>query len=111
MIYFPKNLTASRPTTTLVKGQAVDGVPTSVPFIGDIQPASNKDLVALPVGRQGLGKVRVYSDRALVTGSMTDSKMKGDRVTWGSKSYELILENYHNAGMNEHYVYVAELRE
>jgi hypothetical protein len=111
MILFPKNLVASRPVTTLVKGQPVDGTPASVPFVGDIQPASNRDLVALQIGRQGLGKVKVYSDRALQTGSSSDHTLKGDLVTWGSKQYELIQENYHNAGLNEHWLYYAELRE
>ena len=111
MILFPKNLTALRPTTTWVKGQPVDGTPTAIPFIGDIQPASNKDLVSLQIGRQGIGKIKVYSDRALKTGSTSDATAKGDLVTWGSKTYELIQENYHNAGMNSHYMYFAELRE
>ena len=111
MIMFPKSLVATRPTITWVDGQPVDGTPTSVPFVGDIQPASNRDLVALQIGRQGVGKVKVYSDRALRTGSTSDSIAKGDTVVWGSKNYELIQENYHNAGLNQHWLYVAELRE
>jgi hypothetical protein len=111
MIMFPKNLVAVRPTTSWVDGQPVDSAPTNVPFVGDIQPASNKDLVALQIGRQGLGKIKVYSDRALKTGSTTDSTAKGDIVVWGSKNYELIQENYHNTGMNTHWLYYAELRE
>lgn len=111
MILFPKNLVATRPTTTWVDGQVVDSAPTSVPFIGDIQPASNKDLVALQIGRQGLGKIKVYSDRPLKTGSASDTTAKGDLVVWGSKNFELIQENYHNAGLNQHWLYIAELRE
>jgi hypothetical protein len=111
MIMFPKNLVATRPTATWTKGQPVAGTPTSVPFVGDIQPLSNKDLVALQIGRQGLGKIKVYSDRALRTGSSSDAIAKGDTVVWGSKNYELIQESYHNAGLNQHWLYIAELRE
>ena len=111
MILFPKNLVAKRPVTSWVDGQAVGSSTIDVPFVGDIQPASNRDLVALQIGRQGIGKIKVYSDRVLQTGSSSDNVAKGDLVAWGSKNYELIQENFHNAGMNMHYVYYAELRE
>ena len=112
MILFPKSYTVERRSATdqWVKGQLVPGTPVQVPFIGDVQPA-NSALVSLQIGRQGVGKVRVFSDRQLQVGSTSEPVAYGDIITVGGARYELIQENPFQGGIIPHYEYLAELRE
>lgn len=112
MILFPKNYTVERrsATDTWVKGQLVPGSVVSVPFVGDVQPA-NSDLVSLQIGRQGVGKMRIFSDRKLQVGSTSEPVAYGDILVVDGSRYELIQENPFQGGIISHYEYLAELRE
>ena len=110
MILFPKNLVAQRTAYTLVNGEWTAGTATSVSFVGDIQPMTNREAVALNVGRHDLGKVNVFSETELLV-TTQGGPAKGDIVTFSGKSYEVIKDNTHSNGIIDHYTYVAELRE
>lgn len=111
MILFPTDFVAVRRTTTWVKGVATDATPTNVAFRGDMQPFSNRDEIALNVGRADVGKITVFSDRALQTSSQGPSgAIKGDLVTFEGKTYEIIQESAHRNWLIPHYEYYAELR-
>lgn len=110
MIMFPTNHVAQRQNTTWVNGVATAGVPTAIPFKGDMQPFSNVDAVALNVGRAGIGKITVFSDIALQT-SEQGGQVVGDMVTFEGKTYEIIQESAHRNRLIPHYEYYAELRE
>ena len=110
MILFPKDLIATRIPCTLVDGEWIDGAPVEVPFTGDIQPVSNRDVVALNVGRHDLGKVRVFSEEPLQETSQGGSPARGDLVTFRGNRYEVIQENSHVNNVIEHFEYIAELR-
>lgn len=110
MILFPKDLVATRVPCTLVKGEWIDGTPIQVPFVGDIQPTSNRDVVALNVGRHDLGKVHVFSEDPLQETSQGGTPAKGDLVTFHGNTYEVIQENTHSNGIIDHHDYIAEYR-
>ena len=108
---FPKNLSVTRQTADIwVNGQLTVGATTTVPFIGDAQPA-NSDLVSLQIGRMGVGKTRIFSDRKLQVGSNVDPKANGDIFVYEGSNYELIQENPFDVGLIPHFEYLAELRE
>ena len=111
MILFPKNLSVTRQAADVwTNGQYAPAATTTVPFIGDAQPA-NSDLVSLQIGRQGVGKVRIFSDRKLQVGSIADPKAYGDIFVYDGSKYELIQENSFEVGVMPHWEYLAELRE
>jgi hypothetical protein len=112
MILFPQSFTATRKNQTWVNGIATDGTPTSVPFIGDMQPLSNKDAVALNIGRADIGKITVFSDRALQeTRQGPSGSLCGDFVVFQGQNYEIIQESAHGNKLLPHWTYFAELRE
>lgn len=108
-VLFPKNLTVKRKNKTFSNGITVDGVLDTVPFVGSVQPLSNRDAVALNVGRHDLGKVLVFSDRQLQE-TKKGGPLSGDLVTYGGQDYELIQENTHSGSLLPHWTYIAELR-
>ena len=110
MILFPKDFVATRIPCTLVDGEWIDGAPVSVPFVGDIQPMSNRDVVALNVGRHDLGKVRIFSETELKETSTGGSPARGDLVTFRGNNYEVIQENSHVNDIIGHFEYVGEYR-
>lgn len=112
MIMFPSSHVATRKNQTWVNGVATDGVATLVPFEGDIQPLSNKDAVALNIGRADIGKVTVFSDRKLQeTKQGPGGTLCGDFVTFEGQQYEVIQESAHRNKLLPHWEYYAELRE
>lgn len=108
-VLFPEDLVAKRKNEAYVGGIMQAGVLANIPFVGSIQPLSNRDAVALNVGRHGLGKVRVFSDRALQE-TKQGTTLAGDLITYGGQDYELIQENTHSGTLLPHWTYVAELR-
>lgn len=113
MILFPKSFVAQRSSVSNVNGQAVASTPTNVPFIGDIQPMSSRDILALQVGRHDIGKVKVFSNTALMVSASPNSPSPtsyGDKVTYQGNVYEVIQESNFTSGMLDHFEYVAELR-
>jgi hypothetical protein len=108
-VLFPKNLVARRKNETYVGGIMQTGVLTNVPFVGSIQPLSNRDAVALNIGRHDLGKVLVFSDRQLQE-TKKGTTLTGDLIDYGGQDYELIQENTHSGTLLPHWTYTAELR-
>lgn len=108
-VLFPKNLTAKRKNEAYINGILQAGTLGTIPFVGSIQPMSNRDAVALNVGRHDLGKVLVFSDRQLQE-TKKGGPLSGDLVTYGGQDYELIQENTHSGTLLPHWTYIAELR-
>ena len=109
-VLFPKTLTVSRPNDTFVNGIATDGTATTITFKGNVQPLSNRDMVALNIGRADLGKIAIYCDTILGEGRL-GGPLKGDRIVFSGQTYEIIQENVHDNGILPHEMYIAELRE
>ena len=109
MILFPKDLVALRPVTAMVKGEVKTSAYQAIPFVGDIQPLSNRDAASLNVGRADLGKIRIFSDIQLQE-EQTAGASNGDRVSFQGKVFEVIQESAHQNSLLDHYTYVAELR-
>jgi hypothetical protein len=83
---------------------------TQKTFIGTIQPITGKELETLNVGRESLGKVKVYSSVALNV-STEDSDKSGDIVIYNNQEWELIADIPYQNSLIPHYKYIAEFRK
>lgn len=110
MILFPKDFVATRTAYALVDGEWTAGASESVPFVGDIQPMTNRESAALNIGQSDLGKITVFSETELVVKKMGGAAF-GDRVSFAGNDYELIKDNTYSNGIIDHYAYVGELRQ
>lgn len=105
---FPKTISYKQ-----VTGSYVNGVWTPIEadstFEGSVQPMTGKDLVSLVVGREDLGKVKVYSDSKLNV-SLEGSNKSGDKIIWQGQIWEIIQELQYQNDLIPHYKYIGEYR-
>lgn len=88
----------------LIKDQSTEST-----IIADVQPMTGEEINNLNIGRENVGKIKIYyNDELNITKEGTD--IIGDIVEWNGEDYELIAKlNYDNNLIN-HYKYIGELR-
>lgn len=107
---FPKTISYNEITGGYVSGIWTPNAPVAKTFEGSVQPITGKDLVALEVGREDLGKVKVYSSTPLKV-STEGREYSGDIVIWQDKEWELIQAMDFQNDLINHYKYIAEFRK
>lgn len=105
---FPSSISIKQVTGSRSGGKWVPVI-TEVTFTGSVQPVSAHELLALDIGRQNVGKLKIYSNSKIFV-SRTATDKSGDLILWDGKLYEVIQENYYANGLIPHYKYFAELR-
>lgn len=85
-----------------------EGAKTETPgtFTGSVQPTTGKDLEFLPVGREDIGTIKIYSDTQLNV-AIAGTNKSGDIVVWEGQRWECIQEMKFQNGLIEHYKYIA----
>ena len=106
---FPKTISYETQTTTKVEGIYTSNAPVVLTFQGSVQPMSGKEITALNIGREDLGKVKIYSDTPIPV-SKENSTQKGALVTWQAQKWETIYELINQNGIIDHYKYIGEYR-
>ncbi len=96
-----------------VTGSWVNGVWTTVEvdstFTGSVQPVTGRDLEVLDVGREDVGRIKVYSNTPLnVSGEGTENS--GDIVIWQGGRWEVSQAMDFQNDLISHYKYIAEFR-
>lgn len=100
-----------------INGIWTEGTEETETFNGSIQPLNYKDIRSLEVGRQDVGKIKIYSDIQLPVGSEIEEgdisveKSSGAIILWQSKWWEVIQEIAYQMNLISHYKYIAEYRE
>ena len=100
----------TRGTGSYVGGKWVEGTETPSTFLGDIQEMSQKEIETLPIGKDNIGKVKIYTDQVFNIAEETTNQ-NGDLVEYNGENYEIILKNNWDHGLLNHIYYVAELRK
>ena len=91
-------------------GDWVPGTPkTGKTFTGGVQPTTGNDIATILPGRENVGLVKVYSNIELPV-SEEDGDEAGAVITWSGRKWELIQEMNRNAGVINHYKYIAQLK-
>jgi hypothetical protein len=83
---------------------------TAGTFVGTIQPLTGKETELLNVGREDLGKVKVYSSTQLNV-STEETENSGDIVVYSGKKWEIIQALDYQNNLIPHYKYIAEYKE
>jgi predicted nucleic acid-binding protein len=108
-VLFPKKYTINELSSgEYVDGWWEEGAMFSMEIEADIQPLTGRELESLDVGRRGVGKIRIYTDKDL---QIADAAINdnGDIVIYDEKKYEIISKEPRKGIMN-HNKYIAELR-
>jgi hypothetical protein len=99
-------------------GRWREGPSTENTILADIQPITGEELKSLNVGRENVGKIKIYTNNKLNIGqegtSISDNVVKwinGDKITWNNEIYELIAEEIRDNNILNHYKYIGELRK
>lgn len=110
MIFFPKTYSVKKYAEgTRVKGRYVNGVRTTVSVVADAQPITGKELESLNIGRQELGKIKIYMDEQLRI-SDEGTKQNGDIFVWHGDDYE-VIQQLPRDHLIPHNKYIGELRK
>ena len=110
MIMFPKTyILKTYKEGELVKGQFIPGAQFSRNTIADIQPITGKELESLNIGRQELGKIKIYTDD-IYTISKEGTKQNSDIIVWQENNYEIIQKLPYDNNLINHNKYIAEIR-
>ena len=78
-------------------------------FSGNIQPMSQEDINSLDIGRQNIGKIKIYTDQVF-TISKENQENTGDKIVYDNEIYEVIGKDKHTGTLLPHTKYIAELR-
>lgn len=108
-VLFPKTISYLVVTGSRVKGKFVE-VETPGTFTGDVQPVTGRDLDVVQVGRQDIGKIKVYANESLNV-SVEGSNTPGDMIIWQGGKWEIIAKMANQNDLIPHYKYIAEYRE
>lgn len=105
---FPRPILLERGSGSYVNGEWVRSTPTlTETFLGSVQPASGKDIEALPQARLDKGHVNVYSSIRLKV-STEGQPESGDIVQWQAQRWEIISQGRYQNDLINHYEYVAQ---
>jgi len=106
---FPKTINYKNVSGAYVDGEYQKSDVEST-FTGSVQPVTGKDTVSLEVGRDDLGKVKIYSDSELNVSIEGNTSKPGDVVIWQGDEWEVIQEMKFQNDLINHYKYIAEFR-
>jgi len=110
MIMFPKTHTLkSFEDGEFIKGKFIPGAQFSRNTIADIQPITGKELESLNIGRQELGKIKIYTDD-IYTISKEGTTKNSDIIVWKGNDYEIIQKLPYDGDLINHNKYIAEIR-
>jgi len=93
-------------------GNYVEGERVSFSITADCQSLTAKELESLNIGRDNLGKIKVFSDEELIVaipGTDGTNLRNGDRIIFNNDYYELI-QRQKFGNLIPHYEYIGELR-
>jgi len=79
----------------------------------DCQVITGKELETLNVGRDNLGKIKIYTDEELnIAEAGIDGRnlQQGDRIIFDNKNYEVIQKLKFSNNIINHNEFIAELR-
>lgn len=79
----------------------------------DIQPLTGKELESLNIGRDNLGKIKIFTDENLIItipGTNGTNLQNGDKIVFDSNDYEIIAKFKYESGIISHNEYIGELR-
>lgn len=95
-------------------GLYIEGSPeANTSIIADIQSLTSKELESLNIGRDDLGKIKIFSDTELLValaGEDGNYLQNGDKVTFLNDDYEIIQRVPFVNNIIPHFEYIAELR-
>jgi hypothetical protein len=83
-------------------------------ILADCQTLTTKELESLNIGRDNLGKIKVFTDEILLLATPgTDGQdlQNGDQITFENDNYEIIKRMPFVNNIISHYEYIAEYRE
>jgi hypothetical protein len=86
---FATAFTIQRSAGSFVDGVWNPGTPTNVAMWGSIQPASDKEVSALPEGDQISAAIKVYSTQPIYTTAANPAGVS-DIVVWNNEQYRVL---------------------
>lgn len=115
MILFPSTYTVKRENNVgsyNSSGKYVPGTRTPFSIQADCQVITGKDLESLNIGRDNLGKIKIFTDEDLVVtepGTDGTNLRNGDYIVFNSQDYEIIQKQTFG-NLIVHNEYIGELR-
>ena len=117
MVLFGQNRTVKREENIGYydsSGNYVAGTRAEITIIADIQVITGEELESLNIGRENVGKVRVFTDEELIIAEEgidgTDLR-NGDYIVFNNEDYEIIQKLDYENNIIPHYEYIGELRK
>lgn len=109
-VLFPKKYNIVRFTGADIDGDWVETRSPEIEILADAQPITGRELETLNIGRENIGKIRIFTDEILDV-SLEGSGTNSTYFDYGGCNwYEIIQENSYQGGLINHNSYIAELR-
>lgn len=106
---FRTTVSVKRKTGDYVKGRWTPDADVNATITASVQPITGKELESLNIGREELGKVKVYTDDTLYI-SDEGNERSGDWIIWQGDYYEAIGEQKNKNNIINHHKYICEYR-
>lgn len=106
---FRSSISTKRKTGSYINGRWIENAPDTITIIASVQPVTGKELESLNIGREELGKVKIYTDDTLYISDEGNNR-SGDIITWQGDNYEIIAEGKNRNNIINHNKYIGELR-
>jgi len=109
MSRFTRTVTVTRNSSgSYVQGVWVQGATETFTITASIQPATGRDIDALPEGRREYRHVNVYTDTRLIP---QDDDATGDVIDIDGENFEVVTVESWQLGGLPHYEAIAEYRK